>query len=237
MYSREQLVEKLNSENLFVDIDTVSDYIKKYKIDPVYENSQKVEYFDDLALEKLHDLITSDAYGGTSSQFANESENSEKQPDDLAALHEQTAREIEILTSDKTHNKDCYADDEEFNEEETDDISDNAGEIFDSGDVPVEINPGGLSSFKLDVTQQTLTTIARTMAEKITVNMINFLKEGDMAGLAVKLGRCERENQILKIKTTKLVEENKKLRESLASKENELTKFKPFFGGLYTKNK
>jgi hypothetical protein len=54
MYTAEQLKEKIEENNHFIDIDEVNTCIKTWRIDPVYEDDDNIEYFDDLAASKLH---------------------------------------------------------------------------------------------------------------------------------------------------------------------------------------
>jgi len=109
--------------------------------------------------------------------------------------------------------------------------------ISEPADELIERQNSEMSTFKLDVTQETLATIAKAMAEKITINMIKYLEEGDIAGLASALGKSQYENQILRAKAKRLQEENKKLRDTLIEKDGELKSFEPFLGGLYKRKK
>jgi hypothetical protein len=57
MYTKEDLKEKLNNNNRNVDIDTVTDYLRRWHIDPVYEDENQVEYYDELTIAKLNQGI------------------------------------------------------------------------------------------------------------------------------------------------------------------------------------
>lgn len=58
MYTVEQLRENLEKENISITTEEVSSLLKGWRIDPVYEDEDKVEYFDELAIQKLRKGIT-----------------------------------------------------------------------------------------------------------------------------------------------------------------------------------
>lgn len=51
MYTIDQLRENIKKN---IDIDTLSAYLKNWKIDPVYEDEDNIEYFDEFAILKLN---------------------------------------------------------------------------------------------------------------------------------------------------------------------------------------
>lgn len=57
MYTAEQLKEKIEDNSHFIDIEEINVCIKTWRIDPVYEDDDNIEYFDDLAASKLNQGI------------------------------------------------------------------------------------------------------------------------------------------------------------------------------------
>ena len=57
MYTKDQLAQKLKEKKLYIDYKRLSDYLKDWKIDPIYEDEKGVEYFDDSAIIKLKEEL------------------------------------------------------------------------------------------------------------------------------------------------------------------------------------
>ena len=55
IFTKEEIVEKLSQEGYFVDLLTLSDFIKDFKIQAIFEDKDGNELFDKTALE----IITS----------------------------------------------------------------------------------------------------------------------------------------------------------------------------------
>lgn len=53
MYTKEQLLEKIKSKN-HANLDKLTNCLKIWRIDPIYEDEQNNEYYDELAVHKLN---------------------------------------------------------------------------------------------------------------------------------------------------------------------------------------
>lgn len=53
MYSKKDIVKSLNEFNYFVDEQVLGNLIKNWKVDPVYEDDDGVEYFDSFSIAKI----------------------------------------------------------------------------------------------------------------------------------------------------------------------------------------
>ena len=53
MYSKKDIVKSLNEFNYFIDEQVLGNLIKNWKVDPVYEDDDGVEYFDSLSIIKI----------------------------------------------------------------------------------------------------------------------------------------------------------------------------------------
>ncbi len=89
------------------------------------------------------------------------------------------------------------------------------------------------NEFKLDISERTLTMIARTMAKKIAKYVGSILAQD--AKQSSKVEEYKEENRRLTQKTRDLEEQNRKLRLLLAESNKNLNSYKPSFFGLYKK--
>ncbi len=99
-----------------------------------------------------------------------------------------------------------------------------------------DFNPNNLpqgNEFKLDISERTISMIARTMAKKIAKN-INQIFTTEAKNLP-ELENLKEENKKLGQRTKELEEQNKKLRLLLSENKKYLSSFKPSIFGLYKK--
>ena len=52
MFSKQQIIDTLNSEDLFIDNFLLEAFIKNWKIEPIYEDAQGVEFLMTWLLKK-----------------------------------------------------------------------------------------------------------------------------------------------------------------------------------------
>lgn len=57
MFNKEKIIEILNSEDLFIDNFILEAFIKNWKIEPIYEDADGIEFFDEMAVEKIRSGI------------------------------------------------------------------------------------------------------------------------------------------------------------------------------------
>lgn len=69
MYNKKDIVKTLNEFNYFIDELTLSNFIKNWKIDAIYEDEDGVEFFDNLAIAKLKKGISLKSQGYTNEQI------------------------------------------------------------------------------------------------------------------------------------------------------------------------
>lgn len=70
MYRKKDIVKNLNEFNYFIDESTLSNFIKNWKIDAIYEDEDGVEFYDNLAIAKLKKGISLKSQGYTNDQIA-----------------------------------------------------------------------------------------------------------------------------------------------------------------------
>lgn len=69
MYTKEELKEKLEKNNPDIKIKTISTYLKNWKIDPVYEDEESIEYFDEFTIAKLNQGIILKEQGSSNEEI------------------------------------------------------------------------------------------------------------------------------------------------------------------------
>src|SRR5574344_426731 len=69
MYNKKDIEKTLLEFNYFIDEITLSNFIKKWKIDAIYEDEDGVEFFDNLAIAKLKKGISLKSQGYSNDQI------------------------------------------------------------------------------------------------------------------------------------------------------------------------
>ncbi len=89
------------------------------------------------------------------------------------------------------------------------------------------------NEFKLDISERTISMVARTLAKKIAKHVSNICSAD--AKTIAQLEEIKQENKKLEQKTKELENQNKKLRLLLAESNKNLNSYKPSVFGLYKK--
>ena len=53
MFTKEDILKKLNSDNYYIDMNALDTFIKEWQIDAIYENMEGVEFFDETSIAKI----------------------------------------------------------------------------------------------------------------------------------------------------------------------------------------
>ena len=69
MFNRESILKSLNSENYYVDKHSLDLFLNDWKIDSIYEDEDGLEFYDDLALERIKKGISLKAQGYSDEQI------------------------------------------------------------------------------------------------------------------------------------------------------------------------
>ena len=69
MYNKNDILLKLNTENYYIDRRTLSTFIDAWKIEAVYEDEMKEEYYDDFAIDRIKRGINLKAQGFSDEQI------------------------------------------------------------------------------------------------------------------------------------------------------------------------
>ena len=199
MFNRETILKNLNTENYYIDNHSLDLFLEDWKIESIYEDEDGLEFYDDLALEKIKKGISLKAQGYSDEQIIAKLSRMEAKIE----KNEEPAKPVQPLIVSDLLGENTAASTDVAVKEET----------------QTEIIPQG-KSFTLDVSSQTLQMLAEAVAKKISDDITN----SDMATRLIEAGGYKRDNEILAKQVHELLEHNKELSkriEQLESHESE----------------
>ncbi len=232
MFNKEKIIEILNSEDLFIDNFILEAFIKNWKIEPIYEDANGVEFFDEMAVEKIRSGIK---------QKEPKHEINIMNKDDIKPVEMTVEIPQEPLAQEsfEQQEKDIQEGEIIHHEEDTKTTND----LNEPQELPVavinEVNrevENELKNVTLDISNQTLAVLAESIARKITSDVADYIKQTDFIEDALQLGEYKKDNQILVGKTEELLADNKILVKRIEELEKERNSFVKLFGNIYVKN-
>lgn len=192
MFNRETILKNLNTENYYIDNHSLDLFLEDWKIESIYEDEDGLEFYDDLALEKIKKGISLKAQGYSDEQIIAKLSRMEAKIE----KNEEPAKPVQpLIVSDLLEENTAASTDVAVKEE-----------------TQTEIIPQG-KSFTLDVSSQTLQMLAEAVAKKISDDITN----SDMATRLIEAGGYKRDNEILAKQVHELLEHNKELSKELNS--------------------
>lgn len=200
MFNRESILKSLNAENYYIDQHSLDLFLEDWKIESIYEDENGLEFYDDLALEKIKKGISLKAQGYSDEQIITKLSRME------AKIEKTEEKSIQpIMVSDLLN--------ENSNNE------DESTELVTKEDLPVETTPSG-KSFTLDVSSQTLQMLAEAVAKKIS----DDIKNSNFTSQLIEAGGYKRDNEILAKQVKELLEHNKELSQRIEQLESHESK-------------
>lgn len=198
MFNRESILKSLNAENYYIDNHSLDLFLEDWKIESIYEDEDGLEFYDDLALEKIKKGISLKAQGYSDEQIISKLSRMEAKVE----KNEAPLKSIQpvIVDDSVTENH-------------------NSTEMTIKEDSTPEIIPQG-KSFTLDVSSQTLQMLAEAVAKKISDDITN----SDMATRLIEAGGYKRDNEILAKQVKELLVHNKELSQRIEQLESHASK-------------
>ena len=191
MFNRESILKSLNTENYYIDKHSLDLFLEDWKIESIYEDEDGLEFYDDLALEKIKKGISLKAQGYSDEQIIAKLGRMEAKVEKTP----ETAQPVQpIMVSDLLNQQNGTV-------EET-----ASTDVVMQEEKAPEVIPQG-KSFTLDVSSQTLQMLAEAVAKKISDDITN----SDMVNKLVEAGGYKRDNEILAKQVKELLEHNKEL--------------------------
>lgn len=199
MFNRETILKNLNTENYYIDNHSLDLFLEDWKIESIYEDEDGLEFYDDLALEKIKKGISLKAQGYSDEQIIAKLSRMEAKIE----KNEEPAKPVQpLIVSDLLEENTTASTDVAVKEE-----------------TQTEIIPQG-KSFTLDVSSQTLQMLAEAVAKKISDDITN----SDMATRLIEAGGYKRDNEILAKQVHELLEHNKELSKRIEQLESHESK-------------
>ena len=203
MFNREMILKSLNTENYYIDKHSLDLFLEDWKSESIYEDEDGLEFYDNLALEKIKKGISLKAQGYSDEQIITKLGRIEAKVE----KYEEPPQPVQpIMVSELLNN----------NPNET--VS--AGVAVQEETAPAESPIPQGKSFTLDVSSQTLQMLAEAVAKKISDDITN----SDMVNKLIEAGGYKRDNEILARQVKELLEHNKELSQRIEQLESHPSK-------------
>lgn len=191
MFNRESILKSLNTENYYIDKHSLDLFLEDWKIESIYEDEDGLEFYDDLALEKIKKGISLKAQGYSDEQIITKLSRMEAKVEKTP----EPAQPVQpIMVSDLLNKQNGTIEEN------------SSADVIVQEEKAPEVIPQG-KSFTLDVSSQTLQMLAEAVAKKISDDITN----SDMVNKLVEAGGYKRDNEILAKQVKELLEHNKEL--------------------------
>ena len=213
MLSRDEIINILNDGNNFVDGFILDAFIKNWKIEAIYEDENGVEFYDEAAFEKIKSALCS----------KNEKENE--------------LYDVEVIQKDEP--TEVIQDEPESDLAIQEDTEVEPKERYESGviDLPKPRQDNEMQHVTLDITGQTLSVLAHSIAEKISGDISGYLKNTKWFDESFEAGGYKKDNEILSSKLKELLEDNKILIKRIQELESELDSYHNVVANIYVKKR
>ena len=201
MFNRESILKSLNTENYYIDKHSLDLFLEDWKIESIYEDEDGLEFYDDLALEKIKKGISLKAQGYSDEQIITKLSRMEAKVEKTP----EPAQPVQpIMVSDLLNQQNGTIE------------KNPSTEVVVQEEKAPEVIPQG-KSFTLDVSSQTLQMLAEAVAKKISDDITN----SDMVNKLVEAGGYKRDNEILAKQVKELLEHNKELSQRIEQLESQ----------------
>lgn len=211
MFNRESILKSLNTENYYIDKHSLDLFLEDWKIESIYEDEDGIEFYDDLALEKVKRGISLKAQGFTDEQIISKLSKIEARVE----KYDEPPKPVQPVILDEN------GDEIEGALEEASKnlaVQEAKQELEETEETPQAPQVQG-KSFTLDVSSQTLQMLAEAVAKKIS----DDITKSSLTEKLIEAGGYKRDNEILAQQIKELLEHNKELSkriEQLESKES-----------------
>jgi len=210
MFNRESILKSLNTENYYIDKHSLDLFLEDWKIEAIYEDEDGLEFYDELALEKIKRGISLKAQGFTDEQIITKLakiearvEKYEEPPKPVQpVILDEKGEEIEGGLQEAA-NSIAIQESKQQLETET-----------------VEAPQVQGKSFTLDVSSQTLQMLAEAVAKKISDDITN----SNLTEKLIEAGGYKRDNEILAQQVKELIEHNRELSKRIEQLESHESK-------------
>lgn len=208
MFNRESILKSLNTENYYIDKHSLDLFLGDWRIEAIYEDEEGLEFYDELALEKIKRGISLKAQGFTDEQIIAKLAKIEARVE----KYEEPPKPVQPVILDENGDEI-----EGRLEEVANDIAvQEAKELLDAEKINQPAQTQG-KSFTLDVSSQTLQMLAEAVAKKISDDITN----SNLTEKLIEAGGYKRDNEILALQVKELIEHNRELSKRIEQLESQ----------------
>lgn len=210
MFNRESILKSLNTENYYIDKHSLDLFLEDWRIESIYEDEDGIEFYDDLALEKIKRGISLKAQGFTDEQIIAKLAKIEARVE----KYDEPPKPVQPVILDEKGDEI-----EGGLEEVTNNLAVQEAKQQLEAETTAAVQPQG-KSFTLDVSSQTLQMLAEAVAKKISDDITN----SNLTEKLIEAGGYKRDNEILAQQVKELIEHNRELSKRIEQLESHESK-------------
>jgi len=212
MFNRESILKSLNTENYYIDKHSLDLFLEDWRIEAIYEDEDGLEFYDELALEKIKRGISLKAQGFTDEQIITKLSKIEARVE----KYEEPPKPIQPVILDE------YGEEIEggLQEAEKNHAIEEAKQQLEAEAAATPQTQTQGKSFTLDVSSQTLQMLAEAVAKKISDDITN----SNLTEKLIEAGGYKRDNEILAQQVKELIEHNRELSKRIEQLESHESK-------------
>lgn len=231
MRTKQQIIDTLSKEGQFIDNFILDTFIKTWKIDPIYEDENGVEYFDEVSFNRIKDLIiqkdkidkTEEKSLSIDSESILETKENNVQEDNIdndkdTNLHIENSKNCNIQLQSKDKQQDNL----------------NIVETNDS-DIEVNSSKNEVAKINFDFNNKNLDILTSNIAKKVSLEIENFFKNDPFLEKFADFSSFKADNKVLATKIKSIIEQNNELKLQIKSLESKLNEYVKVFGNIYVK--
>ena len=210
MFNRESILKSLNTENYYIDKHSLDLFLEDWKIESIYEDEDGIEFYDDLALEKIKRGISLKAQGFSDEQIITKLAKIEARVE----KYEEPPKPIQPVILDEKGEEVAGGLEDAVNNLAVQETK----QELEAETVQQPQTQG--KSFTLDVSSQTLQMLAEAVAKKISDDITN----SNLTEKLIEAGGYKRDNEILAQQVKELIEHNRELSKRIEQLESHESK-------------
>lgn len=210
MFNRESILKSLNTENYYIDKHSLDLFLEDWRIEAIYEDENGLEFYDELALEKIKRGISLKAQGFTDEQIIAKLAKIEARVE----KYDEPPKPVQPVILDENGDEIVGG-----LEEVTNNIAVQEAKQQLEEEAAAQSQVQG-KSFTLDVSSQTLQMLAEAVAKKIS----DDITKTNLTEKLIEAGGYKRDNEILARQVKELIEHNKELSKRIEQLESHESK-------------
>ena len=210
MFNRESILKSLNTENYYIDKHSLDLFLEDWRIEAIYEDENGLEFYDELALEKIKRGISLKAQGFTDEQIIAKLAKIEARVE----KYDEPPKPVQPVILDENGDEIVGGLEEAANNIA---VQEAKQQLEEEAAAQPQVQG---KSFTLDVSSQTLQMLAEAVAKKISED----ITKTNLTEKLIEAGGYKRDNEILAQQVKELLEHNKELSKRIEQLESHESK-------------